>query len=470
MIINEKRGRIFEVLFLCLALCMQACSCDDEGTADATDTPPENEWDADLVIPDTPLDDLAVEDSADTGPEEDTVVEPPVDVPLDDAPELPVPRLEIRGEWLGVVGRDNVFRAGLATGELPVVPIAADLFDRMAAGGRNLSYITPGAGGYYTNSATLYAGGNISAGWNEDQWTALENALEAAAENEVGIIVGLWGTVALECDAERDGRWFTNPWNADTGMGGPYDEVPASELCGKRSWYTFPDYDSIVYDPSGAYPLSESMVVRGQWRQEELVYRMAGLVRNHPIASIMLMWEAGDAGTHECGDCGADWETVISWHRHMADYIRSIGPDILVATGVNRHQAFRFVPQAHVDFIEDEGSIDRTLEGWCEQAAILTVPVVWTGYVRIDASGDECSGTGWTGCNADEAMANIFSWIRQAWLCGFQLSTPFWEYRRNFADDLDVYVLPVRSFLDSVSTWDNEPGDELVDSAFPPLP
>ncbi|MBN1773076.1 MAG: hypothetical protein JXB32_17550 [Deltaproteobacteria bacterium] len=450
-----------------LVLLLTAFACGGSGEvpdgqidgADAVDVPEDGTAESDL---DVPLDTLEADgrpDTAEAG-----------DVEADDAGGPPVPRLAIVGDWLGVVGRDGTFRVCLPTGELPPVPVSDGLFARMAAGGRNCAYMSIGAGGYYEDSLDLYADGHFLHGWNEAYWTALEDALARATENEVGLLVGLWGTVALECDAERDARWYTNPWNADVGRGGPYDSIPPAEGCGKRAFYTFERYGETVYDPSEPYPAGASMSVRGQWRQEEIVHRLATLVSRYPIASVMLMWEAGDPGSNRCDDCGASWETIVNWHRHMADYIRSIGPGTLVSTGTFHAVVTRFVPAAGLDFIEDEGDIVPRMDGWCTYAASLGVPIVWTGYVRKDDSGGDCANRTWDGCVRAEAVENVYEWMRRMWSCGVQLSTPFWEYRYGFSPEFDPFVTSIRSYLDTIASWEDEPGSELSEASFPPRP
>ena len=154
----------------------------------------------------------------------------------------------------------------------------------------------------------------------------------------------------------------------------------------------------------------------------------------------------------------------------MADYIHEISPDTLVSTGMWYHHVERYVPDAHLDFIMDEGPLDRRLEGWCEKAPLTPVPVVWTGYQRLDDSGSACGGSGWSECVKEEALHNTFTWIREGFLCGFQPSTPFWEYKNDIDADLDPYILEVRAFLDAVETWEDEPGGELIEAEFPAVP
>jgi len=64
----------------------------------------------------------------------------------------------------------------------------------------------------------------------------------------------------------------------------------------------------------------------------------------------------------------------------------------------------------------------------------------------------------------------MFTWIRASWLCGHQAGTPFWEYKYGFSDDMDPYIMPLSAFLETIETWEDEPGDELVDAELPAVP
>ncbi len=59
-----------------------------------------------------------------------------------------------------------------------------------------------GAGGYGVDSALAYQNGHLGQGWNEAFWSNLEGYFQEAQDQDIGVIVNVWGTVALE--GQRD--------------------------------------------------------------------------------------------------------------------------------------------------------------------------------------------------------------------------------------------------------------------------
>ncbi|NOZ86640.1 MAG: hypothetical protein GXP49_10290 [Deltaproteobacteria bacterium] len=57
--------------------------------------------------------------------------------------------------------------------------------------------------------------------------------------------------------------------------------------------------------------------------------------------------------------------------------------------------------------------------------------------------------------------------VRIAWAHGVQVGAPFWEYKKAYSEYRDNFFLRLRSFFDSVDTWEDEPGTEIVLDSLP---
>lgn len=379
-------------------------------------------------------------------------------------PEPCTDGLSIRGRFLGLRGNDGTWRVGITTGNLRY---DASLFDAMKASGKNLlCENASGGGGYGVSSASAYLGGNFANGFDPKFWDTLEARLGEAKAKDIGVLITVWGTVALEgdrstsCKDPSSGawtcRWDVNPWNANVGKGGPY-QLPG---CGKDAFYTLDDPSAPVYQPGAAYPAGASMTRRGQWRQEEYLHKLVSVVKAYPNVAINLMWEAGDKSSHKWGDCATTSEKVQTWHTHMRDYIHSLSPATLVGTGTFPHAAADF---AMLDFLTAEDAAANWMEKWWTDFP-TSQPVVYTGWVAFDSSHDPCGKS----CAAGE-FGFVRAQIREAWSHGIQVGSPFWEYKDEdvYAVQLDPYFVTLRSALDGIQSWEDEPGSELTASALP---
>jgi len=361
--------------------------------------------------------------------------------------------LVFRGKWLGMIGQDGVWRAAITCGMIyEFTWYNTNRLDMIAGHGKNLVYAWVGAGAYGVDSAVLYHEGNLSLGWDESRWTQLEQMLQNAWDRDIGVMLAFWDTTGLEGDRsqwpENPRRWDVNPWNAKIGRGGPYD-LPG---CGKAAFIEFHDFDVVLYQPGDSYPAGADDVTRGQWRQEEIMHRVTELVRAYPNAAIYLIWEAHDNGSHTWGNCATSGAAMRSWHAHMASLTGSLSPDTLVTTGDLGDEFEGF------DFAASQVAY---LHWW----ANLPYPVVSTGFpMWID---DQHSDL----CLADcppEVYERARTYIRDAWLQGIQLGAPYNEYRNSgVSDNIDPYLQSLRQSLDSIQTWEDEPGDELTVGLLP---
>jgi hypothetical protein len=363
------------------------------------------------------------------------------------------PALEIQGRWLGVRGDDGQWRVGITTGQLRY---SDTLFGLMVGSGKNLlNNNRLGAGGYGEDSAFAFVGGNLQNDFDATFWDGLRDILMEAETHNIGVVLNVWGTVALEWDA-AGARWESNPWNASVGRGGPYDVAG----CGKDDFYTYPTFGQVVYDPLDTYPAAADMHTRGQWLQERYIHRLATLCADFPHVAISLMWEASDLGDNNPSEvlCNTTADKVASWHHHLRDYIHTLSPGTLVATGTT---AFRYDDFSGLDFLTSEAGARVNLSRWWTLAQ-PALPVVYTGW------------TAWN--DADDCGKTCLDWdfvrarIEEAWAHGIQVGSPFWEYRNEdtYAVELDPYFLLLRQFLDTVQDWGDEPGDEVTLATLPP--
>ncbi|MBN2495261.1 MAG: hypothetical protein JXR96_11760 [Deltaproteobacteria bacterium] len=362
------------------------------------------------------------------------------------------PGLSIKGCWLGMTGQDGVWRVAIPSGMIyPFGWYGPGELDRVANSGKNLVYAWVRAGYNGLGTATLYDGGHLSQGWNEQAWTNLEQMLQRALDRDIGVMLAFWDTTGLEGDRsawpEEPRRWDVNPWNAYTDRGGPY----ALPGCGKAAFVGFHDFDAFLYLPGGSYPAGQDDITKGQWRQEEVLYRVAELARGYPNAAIYLIWEADDNGSHSWGDCSTDRATMLAWHVHMTELVHALSPDTLVTSGdLPGWDGFGFA-----------ASQVKRMNWWADKP----YPVVSTGFPMRDGEGDVCLAS----CS-DEVYRLARSYIRDGWLVGIQLGAPYNEYRNDgVSDAMDPYTLALRQRLDSIQTWEDEPGVEL-NSALLPAP
>ncbi|MBW2526731.1 MAG: hypothetical protein JRI23_21285 [Deltaproteobacteria bacterium] len=356
------------------------------------------------------------------------------------------PALEVNGRWLGVRGTDGSWKVAIGSGTLFSVAFyqaVGDEFDAIVADGKNLVFLWAGAGAAEgPDQLPMYVGHDFDGGFDEAHWSTLLDFVDDATDRGLGVLVALFATVALEYEAGA--RWDRNVWNASYGHGGPYD---LTVNCGKDAFYSFGSYGTPIYTPGDDYPASADTLVRGQWRQEEIVHRAATELAGRRNVAIYLMWEGYDLSAGlpgSGGQCETTADKQQGWHDHMAGFIRSVGGPMLVTTmDTDLRQ------MSALDFGVIESSHRRT---WAvNNADIVTWPVVTTGFSPGGGTADIAS-------------------IREGWLHGIQQGPPFWEYRSNLCPDCappTQYVRDLRPILDTITTWDDEPGDELTDASLP---
>jgi hypothetical protein len=363
--------------------------------------------------------------------------------------------LTIRGRWLGMVDGNGVFRACISTGELRY---SGTLYASMTADGKNL--INNNASG--TNyAANAYVNGNLSAGFNQQFWTDLETHMQEAQALDIGMIVNVFGTVTLECQRQSANcnyptipcRWDDNPWNEAVGRGGPY-LIDNQTICGKDAFYTFHNYGVFLFQSGDIYPDASDMYDKGQWRQEEYMHRLASLAAGYSNVAISLMWEGYDRGSHVCGNCGTTRAKVDSWHDHMTQFIKSASPRTLVASDYE-------ISNTVVDFVVAHGH--WTVTDWSN----ATHPVVSAGYGARDANGP-CP-TDPSDPNFVPCMAQVRTDVRDYWATGLQIGSSFWEYthQTQTLPELSWYFQDLRQFVDTVLTWQDEPGQEVTTATLP---
>lgn len=371
--------------------------------------------------------------------------------------------LEIRDNYLGLWGSDGQWHVALSCGER--VMVTTSILDSMVLAGKNFIRIDGGAGAYYRANLGLYVNNHFDQGINASWLSDVDAFLGEALQREIGVVVGLWGTVALEWPAPSNvgRRWEQSPWNANSTdpAGGPYD---TGYHCGKDTFFTFDNYGTHLYQ-NQPYPSSGTNTQKGQWRQEEVVWNLMDVIKNYPNTAIKLMGEAYDTGSNYENSttnlpCSVDRTKVDDWHTHMTAYVKSINPSTLVATDDVWH-----LNSTGVDFMATMAGPGNYFDNWCSSNTPV-LPVVSVGWGDQTVQ-DSCCGP--VTCGA-WAWTAITEHVRAGWLCGLQTGGPWHEYRQDCyePDQYDPWFLTLRGFLDGVTSWDNEPGDEITAGQLPP--
>ncbi|MBN2498776.1 MAG: hypothetical protein JXR96_29565 [Deltaproteobacteria bacterium] len=323
-------------------------------------------------------------------------------------------------------------------------------------------------------------------GWKESYWNGLQAEVQRAKARDVIIFPLIFGTPMLECqngDPECDDyRWAFNLWSVRNG--GPID---AGTSAGKPYFYTLHDDDHFIFG-NETYSAGWSWQKKNQYRQEELLAEvMARLPEDTYLnVGILLMWEIDDGWPQ-----GAE-----AWARHMVAFLKSLRTSCRpIAICTARGDRVQLVG---ADFGLHEGH-NIVFQPYTPPA---NVPIIYEGYNPRD----DCYDPGDThpGCQCfdgdpepgrctgysddEECNAAISKQVmRKAILDGMNSSFPFrsywwqrsssiyndcypdaWDYNiENVKHELLDYGTRLQAVLDSVETWEDEPGDELIPATVP---
>ncbi len=380
----------------------------------------------------------------------------------------------------------------LISGSQDSVPNAADMDILKAAGANEYRSVVA----TYTSHSRFmpYVYGNPGTdgvdnnwgGWKESYWTGLQAEVRRARERDVIIFPLIFGTPMLECqsgDAECDDyRWAFNLWSVRNG--GPID---AGTSAGKPYFYTLHDFDNFIFG-NESYSAGWSWQKKNQYRQEELLAEvMTRLPEDvYPNVGILLMWEIYDGWPQ-----GAE-----AWARHMVAFLKSLRTScrpIAICT-----QQGAQVQLVGAEFGLQEGN-NIVFQPYTPPD---NIPIIYEGYnprddcyvpgdthpgcqcFDGDAEPGRCAGY----ADDEECNAAISKQVmRKAVLDGMNSSFPFrsywwqrsssiyndcypdaWDYNINIIrQDLLDYGARLRAVLDSVTTWEDEPGNELIPATVP---
>ncbi len=324
-------------------------------------------------------------------------------------------------------------------------------------------------------------------GWNEGFWSGLQAEAQRTKDRGSILLPVAFSTPMLECqsgDPECDDyRWAFHLWNVRNG--GPID---AGTSAGKPYFYTLHDFDNVIFGNetySAAWPWQK----KSQYRQEQLMAElMARLPEDlYSNVGIVLMWEIVDG-----------WGNGYTeqWAVHMIDYLKSMRSTCRPLGIGSFNGAHAVAAGAEFGLQEGHHVIHDNYN------PPVNLPIIYEGFNPRDDCYD--AGEPHPGCQcfdgdpeplycnayADDASCNAAISklvMREAVLRGMNSSYPFrsywwqrsgsiynqcfpaaWDYViDDVRQDLLDYGARVRAVLDSVTTWADEPGHELIPSALP---
>ena len=276
----------------------------------------------------------------------------------------------------------------------------------------------------------LYNNEDLNDGWNQSSWENLKSVVSAANNRDAIIGIMFWSTPMIE-GGER--RWATHLWNERNG--GPIPD----DGDGKGEFYTLDNYGSEI---SGPYDSGWPWQKKNQFRQEELVKKYLKELADFPNVYYIPMFEIGDIW-------GSSIQQARRWHEHIAGIVKKYQSNRLIATVVSTLDRTQIAGWSEVDFLLFEGphiahvgiSDDIRANYWS-----FRKPLVWQFHHENDGEN-----------------SNVLMKMRNALAKGLHPSSRI----RDGAQD--SYAAILKSFLTTVETLCDEPGQEIADSTLPSI-
>lgn len=330
---------------------------------------------------------------------------------------------------------------------------------------------------WYDPDTLPYAGGQIANGFNQSYWDQMAATMQAAHDAGDVVMLGLWATTRLEygrpnevpegCNYDDPSdpdywapdRFEASIWSALRGGPIPEDGDP------KDNFYTLWDMNSFVYGHE-TFDEEWPWQKKNQYYQEQLVAHVLELFAGYPHWMLQPMYEADDWG-------GTTRDKAAQWHVHMSDFAASLDPDrLFVHCGrLDALETSLFGVTGVFDALSSEGAtVSHDFPRRVYEATwSWDVPVFYKGFDPLDRDGVRMD-------NQDEIPDDYendigydhnLDVIRQFVVWGIGPSA-FFHYRTwDHQGQLDAYALELAAFLDTVETWDDEPGDEIREQTVP---
>ena len=276
-----------------------------------------------------------------------------------------------------------------------------------------------------------YNNEDINAGWNQANWDNLRSTVSSANNKDAIIGIMFWSTPMLEA---CEGRWYTHLWNSRNG--GPIDV----DCDGKGEFYTFDAYSTDGSNEiTESYSESWSWQKKNRFRQEELVKKYLEELKDFDNVYYVPMFEIGDLW-------GSSESQARRWHQHIAGLIKKYQPNRLVATVLSTLDEQSIAGWDEVDFLLFEGpgiNGSGTSQDIWDKYRDFNKPLVWQFLFP---------GNPTPAADMREALIN-----------GMQAA----DIIRGGTPASDDYARRVASFISTVETWCDEPGQEITSSAVP---
>lgn len=276
----------------------------------------------------------------------------------------------------------------------------------------------------------LYNNENLNEGWNQSSWENLKSVVSAANNRDAIIGIMFWSTPMIE---GGDRRWGTHLWNSRNG--GPIPD----DGDGKGEFYTLDSYGSEI---SGPYDSGWAWQKKNQFRQEELVKKYLKELADFPNVYYIPMFEIGDL-------YGSSEGQAHRWHQHIAGIIKKYQPNRLIATVASTLDEKDIAGWPEVDFLLFEGpaiSYVGVNEELRSNYWSFNKPLVWQFHHENDG-----------------ANSNVLTKMKNALAFGLHPSS------RIRDGEQDSYAAALKSFLNTIETLCDEPGQEITGSAIPPI-
>lgn len=289
----------------------------------------------------------------------------------------------------------------------------------------------------------LYNNQNLGDGWNQSSWDNLRSVVSNANNRDAIIGIMFWSTPMVE-GGER--RWGTHLWNSRNG--GPIPD----DGDGKGEFYTLAKHQEEIggsyedlearADENGQIEGIDLWVWQNQFRQEELVRKFLTEMAEFPNVYYIPMFEIGDLH-------GSSEAQAHQWHQHIAGIIKKYQPNRLIATVASTLDEKDIAGWPEVDFLLFEGpaiSYVGVSQELRDNYWSYNKPLVWQFHHEDDG-----------------ANSNVLTKMKNALVFGLHPSS------RIRDGEQDGYAATLKSFLATVETLCDEPGQEITDSTIPSI-